>query len=390
MQRREFIIKSGVVLTAAAFFSSFSILTENGGLDKTGDNQNDPYKKRPNPNNFKQPIMKAIAVGLNAPSPHNVQSWKFKILSDETMLFYVDNNKLLPETDPPARQIHIGAGCFIETLLIGVTQYNLLATIDYFPEGYNSPNDFGVKPVAKVRVSSYSGSAHDLSPYILRRQTNRRQTTGEAVSKNLFDELMLQSGKCHAQVLFKNQNLEPFKEIFYKGLEIESRTHRTNEETRLLFRFSEEERAATGDGLSMPQMGFQGLLLKIVEQSVKKGDPKIWHDESTIEKSLKTIKKSTDSTKAVVIWVTDNNNFNDWLETGRDYVRFSLAAASKNLFLHPYNQAIQEYDEMATMRTELDKLVGVAEGQKIQFISRIGHSSPSYYSYRKSVDKYLV
>ena len=32
---------------------------------------------------------------------------------DFEMYLYVDEKNLLPATDPPARQIHIGAGCFL-------------------------------------------------------------------------------------------------------------------------------------------------------------------------------------------------------------------------------------------------------------------------------------
>lgn len=390
MQRRDFIVKSGMMLTAATFLSSFSVFTNGDSGISSGNKKDDRYKKRPDPGSFPQPVMKAIAVGLNAPSPHNTQSWKFKIVNDETMLFYVDRNILLPETDPPSRQIHIGAGCFIETMVIGITQFGYSAEVNYFPEGYANENDFGVKPVAEIHLKKYDGKVHPLAAYILDRQTNRRPSTGETVSKATFETLQGSAGKSHSKVLFFNDNLSTFKDLFYKGLDIESRTRRTNEETRLLFRFSEEERAQKGNGLSMPQMGYHGLLLKIVEKSVKNGDPEIWHKPSTIDKSMKKIKKAIDSTRGVVIWVTETNTITDWIEHGRDYVRFSLAATSKDLYLHPYNQPIQEYAEMDAVRAELDKIIGVRGTEKIQFVARIGHSSTPYYTYRKPLEKYLV
>lgn len=390
MERRDFIAKSGMLLTAAAFLNSFSVFA-NGNSENSFDNKKDDrHKKRPDPNSFTQPVMKSIAVGLNAPSPHNTQSWKFKIINDETMLFYVDRNILLPETDPPSRQIHIGAGCFIETLVIGITQFGYSADVKYFPEGYINADDFGIKPVAEIRIKKYDGKVHPLAAYILDRITNRRPSTGEIVSQSMFNELLVLSGKSYSKVHFYNDNLSSFKDLFYKALEIESRTRRTNEETRLLFRFTEEERAQKGNGLSIPQMGYHGLMQKIVEKSVKNGDPELWHKPSTIDKSLKSIKKSIDSTKGVVIWVTESNTFNDWIENGRDYVRFSLAATAKDLYLHPYNQPIQEYSEMDTARAELDKLIGITGNQKIQFVARVGHSNKPYYTYRKSVDKYVI
>jgi hypothetical protein len=178
--------------------------------------------------------------------------------------------------------------------------------------------------------------------------------------------------------------------LFFKGLDVEFRTRSANEETRLLFRFSEEERALKRDGLSLPQSGFDGFLSPLIEKSLKNGDPNVWHSPSTIDKSLKSLKKSINTTKGVVLWITESNTISDWIENGRDYVRFSLAATAKDLYLHPYNQTIQEYPEMDLLRADLDKLIGISGNQKIQFIARIGYSSKPYFSYRKSLDKYII
>jgi hypothetical protein len=391
MERRDFIIKSGMMLTASTFLHSMAGCAENNrntiSLIKE---KEDKYKKRPNPDSFSQPVMKAIAVGINAPSPHNTQSWKFKIINDESMFFYVDRSNLLPATDPPSRQIHIGAGCFIETLVIGITQFGYTADVSYFPEGYENSADFGIKPVAEIRIKKHDSKVDPLAAYILDRQTSRKPSTGNLVSQSTFEEVMAFSGKTNATIRFYNQNLSAFKSLFFNGLDVEFRTRSANEETRLLFRFSEEERALKRDGLSLPQSGFDGFLSPLIEKSLKNGDPNVWHSPNTIDKSLKSLKKSIDTTKGVVLWITESNTVSDWIENGRDYVRFSLAAIAKDLYLHPYNQTIQEYPEMDLLRADLDKLIGISGNQKIQFIARIGHSSKPYYSYRKSLDKYII
>jgi hypothetical protein len=391
MERRDFIIKAGMTLTAATFVHSMAgCANNNRNLTSLIKGKEDPYKKRPNPDLFPQPVLKAIAVGINAPSPHNTQSWKFKIVNDETMMFYVDKTNLLPATDPPARQIHIGAGCFIETLVIGITQYGYSAEVSYFPEGYENSADFGIKPVAEIRIKKHDRKVNPLAAYILDRQTSRKPSTGDLISQPTFEEVLAFSGKAHATIRFYNENLAPFKALFFKGLDVEFRTRSANEETRLLFRFSEEERALKRDGISLPQSGFDGFLSPLMEKFLKNGDPTVWHSPRTINQSLKSLKKSIDTTKGIVLWITDSNTISDWIENGRDYVRFSLAATAKDLYLHPYNQTIQEYPEMDLLRAELDKLIGISGNQKIQFIARIGHSSKPYYSYRKSLDTYLI
>ena len=386
MNRRDFIIKNGQIMTVAMFMNfmdTTSIFASNNNADD---------HKRPSLEGLVTPILKAIALGVNAPSPHNTQSWKFKILNDTELLFYVDEHKLLPATDPPSRQIHIGAGCFIETLAIGVTSLGYKAQVQYFPEGYANAADFGKKPVAKIVLEKTSEPKNELSDYISKRQTNRGVYKGEIITATEWAELLKITGVTHSKTHFINKaaDMKPYQDIFYKALEIESKTFATNEETRKMFRFSEQERAQKRDGISIPQMGFKGMMLKLAENSLNNGDSEKWHSAKSINASLKNVVKGLDSSKGIILWQTDANEVMDWVKTGRDYVRFSLAATKNNFYCHPYNQAIQEYDEMKTLRQELDTLVGIKGTEKIQMIVRIGRADEPYLSYRREVKDYII
>jgi hypothetical protein len=385
MERREFIVKSGTVLAASALISKFgfakTVLSTNGIND---------FSKRPNPDDFKQPILKTIAFGLNSPSPHNTQSWKFEIVNDTQMFLYVDEKILLPATDPPSRQIHMGAGCFIETAILGAQRLGYKGKVNYFPKGYENEYDFGKKPVASIQIMKEEFEVDPLSKYIETRQTNRRKYSGPIISKTEYDEVVNLTGSSHSKLVFINSNFDPYLDIFYRGFEIESKTFETNEETRNLFRFNEQQRAEKRDGISIPQMGYKGMMIGVAEKSLDLGDKEKWHSDKSIKLSLKNVKKGIDSTKGIVIWYTDSNDFIDWVKTGRDYVRFSLALMSKDLYAHPYNQAIQEYAEMQKVRDELNNLLNIKEPKKIQMIVRIGRSSIPYYSYRRKLNDYLI
>jgi hypothetical protein len=383
MERREFIVKSGSVIAASVFLSKF-------GFAKTliSTSTSTDYSKRPDPDKFKQPILKAIAIGINAPSPHNTQSWKFEIVDDLQMRLYVDENILLPATDPPSRQIHMGSGCFVETLVLGAQRLGYKSKVDYFPQGYNNENDFGKKPVACIQLTKENIKVDPLAEYIENRQTNRRKYKGSLISQTEYDELVGLTGASHSNLVFINSNFHPFLDIFYRGFEIESKTYETNEETRNLFRFNEQERAEKRDGISIPQMGYKGMMIGLAEKSLDMGDKEKWHSDKSINLSLKNVKEGIESTKGIVIWYTDSNDFIDWVKSGRDYVRFSLALSSKDLYAHPYNQAIQEYDQMKSVRNELNNLLEINEPQKIQMIVRIGRSSIPYYSYRRNLNDY--
>jgi len=389
MERREFILKTGAMITTTTFLSSFGNINSLLANSANSSNAEQP-DKRPDPDNFTQPVLKAIAFGINAPSPHNTQSWKFKILSDIQMELFVDENILLLATDPPSRQIHMGAGCFIETMVQGASRFGYEARVTYFPEGYSSDKDFSQKPVASISLSQTNLEEDALAKFIETRQTNRRTYKGNLISISEYNELLELTGPQHANTRLINKNFQSFFDLFYRGFEIESKTFRTNEETRNLFRFSEEERARKCDGISIPQMGYRGIMKNLAENSLDEGNKEKWHSDKSIKLSLRNVEKGIESSRGILIWYTETNEYLDWVKTGRDYVRLSHAMTSKGLFTHPYNQAIQEYDEMKEVRNRLNELLQIKDPQKIQMIVRIGRSSTPYYAYRRNIKDYII
>ena len=131
ISRKKFLINSGIVLTVPLFLK-YCATTEYPRL--TGKSGVDPVENA-NAEGIVDPILRAINVGITAPNPHNTQAWKFKITSPAEMTLFVDEKRILPITDPPARQIHIGQGCFLELLKIGAKQIGYDADIKILAEG---------------------------------------------------------------------------------------------------------------------------------------------------------------------------------------------------------------------------------------------------------------
>jgi len=350
------------------------------------------YDKRSNPNDYKTPIMKAIAYGLTAPNPHNTQSWFIDTLSASEMNLYV--KQVLPETDPPARQIIIGAGCFIECLAIGMTHEGYQTQVEYLPQGDYTveKNQIGAKPIAKITlIKSDTLKTDALYENIYQRQSNRRPYKGKLITNTEFTELSELMGKTHCEFLFINDadSMKPYQDIFYKAMEIETITPQTSDETRKLFRFSESERQAKKDGLSLPQSGVDGIMLPMIEKSLKNGDSLTWHSKRMVKGTMKSMKKSIYSAKGIIMFKTATNNKIDWIKTGRDFARYNIAVANKELATSHYNQIIQEYAEMQALQTEFNALTKTQGDEKIQLIVRIGRAKPTYTSWRRNAEDYI-
>ena len=130
-----------------AFKSLFAVVL--ALLATTAAQAQDPHK--PAPAQYQTPVLKAIAYGLSAPNPHNTQAWYIDTLSATEMYLYLKH--ALPETDPPARQLIIGAGCFAECARIGMGAEGYSTEITFLPLGDYLPKKFeiGEKPIAKLK-----------------------------------------------------------------------------------------------------------------------------------------------------------------------------------------------------------------------------------------------
>jgi hypothetical protein len=354
----------------------------------------DQLAKRPDVTRLATPIDKAIAYGCNAPNPHNTQAWKLRNISALQTVLYVDKARLLPVTDPPARQIHIGCGCFIETLSAGASTMGFETAVETFPEGTYGLSEVGKKPVARITLTPAAESQPDeLADYIYARQSNRRPSPGGApVSDQQFAEIAKCVRESDVQVIGINDRtrMEPLLAIFDQAMTIEVQTRHLWEESRVWTRFSERERAEKRDGLSLPQAGTVGRTLPLREWYLKHGDIRRWNSKPVLNASLKVFRAGVASTQGLLLLKTATNTQQNWIKAGRAYARASLAAARLGLQMHPFSQVLQEYTEMTDLQRQFNDLMGVTGEEKIQMAVRLGKGPTPYYSYRRNEESLVT
>src|SRR6056297_737865 len=88
---------------------------------------------------YPDPRLRALSHALLAPNPHNRQPWEAELRGTDTIAIWRDPARDLPVTDPFARQLTIGMGCFLELTRMAAAQAGLASETVLFPEGEDGP-----------------------------------------------------------------------------------------------------------------------------------------------------------------------------------------------------------------------------------------------------------
>ncbi len=310
MKRRKFIIASGSAVTMALLYSYSNTLQADTASKKD---------RRPRPEDFSKPILKAIAYGITASNPHNTQAWKFKILSDTSLLVYVDETRILPATDPSTRQIHIGCGCFLETAAIGMTQEGYDTNIAYFPEGFYERNAVGHKPVARLTlISNPLRKADALSNNLVARSTSRHTYSDAVINPSLWQNIQTMIGGTEAklQLITDATKLATLLPLLANGMDVEAHTYRTHEESRKWFRENDTKIELTRDGINLPGNGTRGVKKWFAEKQLKGLSETDWHSKKMNDYSLKQHRERVESSHNIITVTTATNTLLDWVQAG--------------------------------------------------------------------------
>lgn len=348
--------------------------------------------------------IQVAAHGLLAPNAHNTQPWVVKLDNDNPGVFelFVDSERLLPETDPPARQITISQGTFLETAKIASNHLVYDFDSELFPNGEYGIVDFKSemleKPVARVSLSENlakvsptrlltgTGQANlpNVNPMyyeIFQRVTNRTAYSSEPLNDEEMAVLQLLNNNPNLTLAFFNntKSLEIIRQLTIDAVEVEATTQQTMKETERLFRDSEKEKKKYRDGITMMSGGLSGFKLMMI-QFLSNLFPVSWEKMGDIW--LKSETRNIKSAPTYAMIISSDNSRTTQVETGMLYARFQLKASTLGISMQPLSQVLQEFPEMAelynTVHDEFSE-----NGQNIQMLVRMGRADDVLHSPRR-------
>ncbi|TGM24483.1 Acg family FMN-binding oxidoreductase [Leptospira meyeri] len=343
---------------------------------------------------FTKPLDQILVTALLAPNSHNSQPWKIRRVSDTEFLLFGDKEKQLPEIDPLNRQFFHTHGCFLELAHLTADKLMFDTKISYFPKGKPGPKTFFSLPVAKFEIFPKTKCVHDfLFAGVPNRRMNRSVYSGDIITKEEMDDLQMLIGPTKHKLLFVNdpKQLESILPILDAAFSMETNRTESNELNRKWFRISKEDIYIKRDGLTLEGNGLSGMKLWFAKTFFVDLSKETWHSESSKEAGIQMFHNQVYSSKALVFFVTEgSDDERSWLETGRDFMRLTLACAVRDIAFHTMNQSVEDYPESRDFTKQLKTILGLKSKEQIQLIARMGRSTYEFDSPRRDLKSFLI
>jgi len=170
------------------------------------------------------------------------------------------------------------------------------------------------------------------------------------------------------------------RDLVWRAFDRELRTRGAQEETYRWLRFGRNDIARHGDGLAI-----EGPMIPLFKAIGVLDLDDFLNPDSTANTQAAEEWRRKAETSAAFMWITTpDDSPRARLMAGMAYARMNLVATAAGLAMHPWSQALQEYEEMADLYAEARELLGVGD-RTLQMLVRVGYAEPVPPSARRGV-----
>ena len=313
-------------------------------------------------------FIQIASYASKAPSGHNTQPWKFHI-ADNTITVIPNFEVALPVVDGNNRELFISLGCAVENLSIAANHFGYTTKIV----------EYSIKGIILELTKNDLMVENPLFHQIEKRQTNRSVYNGNKVSNEMLQQLQSIQKEDAVQFYFAEIGT-PFADTIIKymlkGNEIQMNDAAFKNELLSWMRFNKKQITETQNGLSylvfgnppLPEIFARPIVRLFLKSNMQN----------------KSDRKKIGSSSHFVIYTTQNNTIEEWLNLGRSLQRFLLKTSEIGISYAFLNQPC----EVTTLSIALRKELPINK-EYPTLILRIGYANPVPYSPRKNIETLL-
>ena len=310
-----------------------------------------------------------IRYATLAANSHNTQPWRFRAAPDRIDIL-PDLVRRTPAVDPDDHHLFATLGCAAENLVVAAAARGQRATPVFEPAGEGAVS-VTLEPAAPVETASFAA--------IPLRQCSRAVYDGKPVAGAVVAEpaAAAQSDLVDAIMITDRPRIETLLGLTLEGNIAQYADPAFMAELKSWVRFNPAEALRHGDGLFSAATGnpsIPGWLGRLIFGFV-----------STAKGENARLTEQIRSSAGILVLAGKAADRAHWVECGRSYQRFALAATALGLKHAFINQAV----EVPAVRTELAAELGIGD-RRADLIVRFGNGPEMPRSLRRPVDAVVV
>jgi hypothetical protein len=369
MDRRKFIKLAGGGVLLAAVASSVGVFAS-GPITGVPDSAVAAWKGPAADTELRRSV---LSYAILAPNPHNRQPWIADLRTPGEILLSLDPERLLPASDPHGRQIMMGAGAFLELLVMAAADRGHRTEVILFPAGELGETP-SARPFARIKLVADPNVARDpLFKAVLDRRTDRRvYDLARPIAGADLEKLRAAASARPVAfgVVTEPARVDLIRAIAREAWRIELTTEGPMMETMRVIRIGSSEIDQHRDGIALTDpMVFILAKTGLLDRSRMPAA-----DSPGIVRQIKDFTAATASTPAYLWIVTEGNTRAQQIEAGRAYARINLAGTGLGLAMHPNEQSLQEYPEMTNQYQAIHALLDAPTPRfTVQMLARLGY-----------------
>ena len=330
---------------------------------------------------------KLLETAVYAPSPHNVQPWRLRVLSDDSAELLIEKRRTLPKEDTTGSFIILSMGLFIEALKIVAANSSLKLDFELSqPASSFTPDQIArasgeLLPFARLSLGEEVSPGPKLDNALFhKRRTSRISFSSQPVPNETVDalsKLAREWGHIYHQVT----DAETIEKILDRNIDAvfeDLNVPAYHDEIVEWFRFTDRSSRQTRDGLDYRCMNSSRLSFWLAARA-----PQLMQLPLTGALLKKIYRAQLGHVPAIGMLAGPFWDPENAFATGRFLMRFWLELAKHDLYIHPYGN-------MVTNKAAAEWCLKLIDVPQIWLVFRVGFSKEPPQSYRRTVEEVLV
>jgi nitroreductase len=330
---------------------------------------------------------KILEVARFSPSPHNVQPWRVKLISEDLAELYIDRTRTLPSEDHTGCFLLSAMGMFLEAVELLAPQHGIRieSQIEQSPEWYaeriSNSNEKGLLLFAHLRIFPGAEAVPVFpSSIFLSRRTCRISLRPEPVpdpALRVLSQLAEDWGHSYTHIVAEHD----IEEILAHNIDAvftDMNVAEYHDEITKWFRFTDRTASEHKDGLDWRCMN-----LSRTEFWISARTPRLLLFPPTRTLLKRRYRRQLGNIPSIGILSGDFFEVRNAVHSGRFLLRFWLEVTRLGLYLHPYGNMVTNELAEAWLRQK----TGVS---KAWLVFKLGFSDPPPGSYRRAVEDILI